>query len=193
MDWLIDWSIDRLTGRLIDWLIDWSTDWLTGPLTGRVRSIDRLIDWWMVDWLTDWFNWFDWQIDSTDLAAVRVGAGVGHGQDSGLGVPQLEVLVGELLAVDGFTACMHTSHNRRRRRKKKRETFNSWKHDIIKTNQTFVGTSGQKIDSRCLARRHKKGGKITTAVGTTHFIEEKKCNFSGLLRRDRSSTSILWL
>lgn len=48
----------------------------------------------------------------TDLAAVGVGAGVGHGQDSGLGVPQLEVLVGELLAVDRLTACVHTSHNK---------------------------------------------------------------------------------
>lgn len=33
---------------------------------------------------------------------VRVGAGVGHGQQARLGVPQLEVLVGELLAVDGL-------------------------------------------------------------------------------------------
>lgn len=40
----------------------------------------------------------------TDLAAVGVGAGVGHGQDSGLGVPELEVLVCELLAVDRLTA-----------------------------------------------------------------------------------------
>jgi hypothetical protein len=40
---------------------------------------------------------------------VRVGAGVGHGELEGLVVPELEVLIGELLAefsacVDGFTA-----------------------------------------------------------------------------------------
>ena len=33
---------------------------------------------------------------------VRVGAGVGHGEQTGLVVLQLEVLVGELLAVDGL-------------------------------------------------------------------------------------------
>ena len=32
--------------------------------------------------------------------SLRVGAGVGHGEQTGLGVPLLEVLVGELLAVD---------------------------------------------------------------------------------------------
>lgn len=33
---------------------------------------------------------------------VRVLAGIGHGQETGLGVLQLEVLVLELLAVDGL-------------------------------------------------------------------------------------------
>jgi hypothetical protein len=33
---------------------------------------------------------------------LRVGAGVGHGEDEGSGVPLLEVLIGELLAVDGL-------------------------------------------------------------------------------------------
>lgn len=33
---------------------------------------------------------------------LRVWAGVGHGQKSGLGVVLLEVLIGELLAVDGL-------------------------------------------------------------------------------------------
>jgi hypothetical protein len=33
---------------------------------------------------------------------VRVGAGVGHGEDTGAGVLELEVLVLELLAVDGL-------------------------------------------------------------------------------------------
>lgn len=33
---------------------------------------------------------------------VRVGAGVGHGQQTRLGVLQLEVLVGELLTIDGL-------------------------------------------------------------------------------------------
>ena len=35
---------------------------------------------------------------------LRVGAGVGHGQKEGLLVPELEVLVGKLLAVDGLAA-----------------------------------------------------------------------------------------
>jgi hypothetical protein len=35
---------------------------------------------------------------------LRVGAGVGHGQQEGLAVLELEVLVGELLAVDGLAA-----------------------------------------------------------------------------------------
>lgn len=35
-------------------------------------------------------------------ASLRVGASVGHGQQTGLVVLQLEVLVGELLAVDGL-------------------------------------------------------------------------------------------
>lgn len=37
------------------------------------------------------------------MRAVRVGAGVGHGEEEGSVVGQLEVLVGELVAVDGFT------------------------------------------------------------------------------------------
>lgn len=37
-------------------------------------------------------------------ALLRVGAGVGHGQKEGLVVGQLEVLVAELLAVDGLSA-----------------------------------------------------------------------------------------
>jgi hypothetical protein len=39
-----------------------------------------------------------------ELRAVGVGARVGHGQQAGAGVLQLEILVGELLAVDGFAA-----------------------------------------------------------------------------------------
>ena len=39
-----------------------------------------------------------------ELRAVGVGAGVGHGQETGLGVSQLEVLVREFLAVDGLSA-----------------------------------------------------------------------------------------
>jgi hypothetical protein len=34
---------------------------------------------------------------------VRSGTGVGHGEDTGASVPQVEVLVLELLAVDGLT------------------------------------------------------------------------------------------
>lgn len=37
-----------------------------------------------------------------ELGAVRVGAGVGHGQDAGPRVLQDEVLVGKLLPVNGF-------------------------------------------------------------------------------------------
>jgi hypothetical protein len=39
----------------------------------------------------------------TSGAVVRVGAGVGHGQQEGLLVRELEVLVGELVAVDGLS------------------------------------------------------------------------------------------
>ena len=39
-----------------------------------------------------------------ELAAVGVGAGVGHGQDARTGVLQLEVLVLELHPVDGLAA-----------------------------------------------------------------------------------------
>lgn len=39
-----------------------------------------------------------------ELGAVRVGASVGHRQDAGAGVLQLEVLIGELVAVDGLAA-----------------------------------------------------------------------------------------
>ena len=39
-----------------------------------------------------------------ELRAVGVWAGIGHGEDEWLGVLELEVLVGELLAVDGFAA-----------------------------------------------------------------------------------------
>lgn len=42
--------------------------------------------------------------------SLRVGAGVGHGKQTGLVVLQLEVLVGELLAVDGLaTGAVATS------------------------------------------------------------------------------------
>ena len=40
----------------------------------------------------------------TDLGAVGVWAGIGHGQQAGLGVLQQEVLVGELLPVDGLAS-----------------------------------------------------------------------------------------
>ena len=36
------------------------------------------------------------------LADLRVGAGVGHGEKTRAGVLDLEVLIGELLAVDGL-------------------------------------------------------------------------------------------
>ena len=39
-----------------------------------------------------------------ELGAVGVGAGVGHAEEEGLAVLELEVLVRELLAVDGFAA-----------------------------------------------------------------------------------------
>ena len=39
-----------------------------------------------------------------ELAAVGVGAGVRHGEHEGLVVGELEVLIGELLAVDGLAA-----------------------------------------------------------------------------------------
>ena len=39
-----------------------------------------------------------------ELRAVGVGAGVGHGQDAGAGVLEVEVLVGELVPVDGLAA-----------------------------------------------------------------------------------------
>ena len=38
------------------------------------------------------------------LADLRVGAGVGHGEKTRAGVLDLEVLIGELLAVDGLAA-----------------------------------------------------------------------------------------
>lgn len=38
-----------------------------------------------------------------ELRAVGVGAGVGHGQQTGAVVGELEVLVGELLTIDGFS------------------------------------------------------------------------------------------
>ena len=46
------------------------------------------------------------RLDARDeeLRAVCVGAGVGHREDAGLGVLQLEVLVLELCAVDGLAA-----------------------------------------------------------------------------------------
>src|SRR3989338_231280 len=37
-----------------------------------------------------------------ELGAVGVGASVGHGQNSGAGVLELEVLVFKLLSIDGF-------------------------------------------------------------------------------------------
>ena len=37
-----------------------------------------------------------------ELGAVGVGAGVGHGEKTGAGVLLDEVLIGELLAVDGL-------------------------------------------------------------------------------------------
>ena len=44
-----------------------------------------------------------------ELGAVGVLASVGHAQQTLLGVLQLEVLIGELLAVDGFPACAISS------------------------------------------------------------------------------------
>ena len=39
-----------------------------------------------------------------DINNLRVGSSVSHGQQTGLVVLQLEVLIGELLAVDGLAA-----------------------------------------------------------------------------------------
>lgn len=39
-----------------------------------------------------------------ELGAVGVGAGIGHGEEAGLGVSELEVLILELLAVDRLAA-----------------------------------------------------------------------------------------
>ena len=38
------------------------------------------------------------------MRAVGVGSGVGHGEETGLGVLEVEVLVVELLTVDGLAA-----------------------------------------------------------------------------------------
>jgi hypothetical protein len=38
-----------------------------------------------------------------ELGSVGVGSSVGHGEQEGLVVPQLEVLVGELVSVDGLS------------------------------------------------------------------------------------------
>ena len=37
-----------------------------------------------------------------ELGSIGVGAGIGHGEEEGFGVLELEVLVGELLAIDGL-------------------------------------------------------------------------------------------
>ena len=37
-----------------------------------------------------------------ELASVSIGASIGHGEDSGLGVLLDEVLIGEFVSVDGF-------------------------------------------------------------------------------------------
>ena len=39
-----------------------------------------------------------------ELRAVGVGAGVGHGEEERTVVLELEVLIGELLTIDGLTA-----------------------------------------------------------------------------------------
>lgn len=38
-----------------------------------------------------------------ELGSVGVGSSVGHGEQEGLVVPQLEVLIGELVSVDGLS------------------------------------------------------------------------------------------
>lgn len=45
-----------------------------------------------------------WHFDDVYRSNLRVGAGVGHGQQTGAVVLQLEVLIGKLLAVDGLAA-----------------------------------------------------------------------------------------
>ena len=42
-------------------------------------------------------------VEGDGAASLRVRAGVGHGEEEGLVVGQLEVLVAELLAVDGLS------------------------------------------------------------------------------------------
>ena len=39
-----------------------------------------------------------------ELGAVGVGTGIGHGEKTGLGVSQFEVLIREFLAVDGLAS-----------------------------------------------------------------------------------------
>lgn len=48
----------------------------------------------------------------TDLASVGVGAGVGHGEHAGLTVLKLEVLVCELLTVDGLSTLAPKKYTR---------------------------------------------------------------------------------
>jgi hypothetical protein len=38
------------------------------------------------------------------LGAVGVGTGISHGEETGLGVPQFEILICEFLAIDGFSS-----------------------------------------------------------------------------------------
>ena len=45
-----------------------------------------------------------WDGAQKELGTVGVGSGVGHGQDSGTGVSELEVLIGELVSIDGLSS-----------------------------------------------------------------------------------------
>lgn len=53
-------------------------------------------------WMCQWWWDFAQAIQGESIGDIRVGASVGHGQQEGLGVLLLEVLVGKLLAVDGL-------------------------------------------------------------------------------------------
>lgn len=45
-----------------------------------------------------------WYSGDEELGSVGVGTSVGHREETGLGVPQFEVLIGEFLAIDGLSS-----------------------------------------------------------------------------------------
>jgi hypothetical protein len=108
-----------------------------------------------------------------ELGAVGVGASVGHGQQTGAVVLQLEVLIGKLLAVDGLAASTVTAGE-----------VTALEHEV----------GDDSVEGRALVAEALLAGAESTEVGGglgDNVVIEVEVDAAGLLLDLRSRSAVL--